>query len=222
MIRSCLETLEAGDVDELFEMIPRIGVLRDPRFTGHLLALLEDPDPKKREFAAYAMGAMGKREFVGPLKKAFGQAERLGGPGVTDLEVAILEAIGTIGDDDAVEFFPPLLEPDERKGSRMELRKWVVESLGAIAQQGGERSLQTLLDLTDHDDPDLRAQSLSELAVAYWHRPNEIPEATLERIDALRNDPDPEVAESALSALESLADIGCRKAERLIASEIQR
>ncbi len=59
------------------------------------------------------------------------------------------------------------------------MSKWIIESLGAIAQQGGTRSLKALLELATHDDPEIQAQALSELSVAYWHRPNEIEDSTL-------------------------------------------
>ena len=32
MIRECLAVMESGDIEDLFEIIPRIGVLRDQRF----------------------------------------------------------------------------------------------------------------------------------------------------------------------------------------------
>ena len=215
MIRACLDTLERGDADELFEIIPRIGVLRDPRFTEPLLAMLLEGDAKRREFAAYAMGAMGNREFLKPLEEAFERSQKEAEPSA-DVELAILESIGAIGDDVAVGFFVSILERASRSEARGELRRQVIESLGAIAQQGGQRSLTGLLELTGHEDSDVRAQAIEELSVAYWHRPNEIPEATLQRIYELCSDADDEVAESALSALESLADVGCRKAERLV------
>ena len=64
MIRECLAVMESGDIEDLFEIIPRIGVLRDPRFNGPLLSLLSHDDIKRREFAAYSMGAIGDRSFL--------------------------------------------------------------------------------------------------------------------------------------------------------------
>ena len=214
MIQGCLEVLEKGEVEDLFEILPRIGVLRDPRFDESLLALLRHEDTRRREFAAYAMGALGRHEFLDALKSCFRETEAM--RDAEELQVAILEAIGAIGDDAAVEFFLPLLESSEQeRRPKRGLRRRIVEAMGAIAQQGGERTLAGLIELTRHDDPELRAQALSEIAVAYWHRPNEIPEATLRRIYELRDHRNAEVAESALAALQSLADVGCRRAERL-------
>jgi HEAT repeat protein len=228
MIRDCLLIMESGNVEDLFEIIPRIGVLRDSRFNDPLLAFLAQEDIKKKEFAAYSMGAIGDRAFVEPLKKAFSDARNLKGFGAQELQIAIIEAIGSIGDDAAVDFFLPTLQSccatkvaREGKGASKNagrMSKWIIESLGAIAQQGGEKSLEALLELTAHQDPEIQAQALSELSVAYWHRPNEIEDRTLEKIYELTTHHEPMVAESALAALQNLADVGCERAERYFAS----
>lgn len=220
LIQGCLDVLTSGEIEDLFEIIPRIGVLRDPRFTEPLLALLKHRDTRRREFAAYAMAAVGNGEFVDPLKQCFEEIKELRGAAAEELQVAVLEAIGAIGDDGAAEFFLAVLEstdPERRAKARM--RRGVVEAMGAVAQQGGERALDALLGLTRNGDPELRAQSVAELSVAYWHRPNEIPESTLQRIYQLREDPDDGVSQSSVAALDSLADVGCRRAERLFRSE---
>jgi HEAT repeat protein len=223
MIRDCLLIMEEGDIEELFEMIPRIGVLRDSRFREPLLQLLSHNDLKKREFAAYSMGAMGDRSFLEPLKRAFIEAKQLKGFGAQELQIAIIEAIGSIGDDAAVDFFLPTLktccaakaseESGRRPKSAGRMSKWIIESLGSIAQQGGTRSLEALLELASHPDPEIQAQALSEISVAYWHRPNEVEDATLEKIFQLTKHQDARVAESALAALQNLADVGCSRAE---------
>jgi HEAT repeat protein len=229
MIRECLAIMESGEIEDLFEIIPRIGVLRDPRFNEPLLALLCHRNIKRREFAAYSMGAIGARSFIEPLKKAFLEAKQLKGFGAQELQIAIIEAIGAIGDDAAVDFFLPALktccaaiavrEGKSTSRSAARLSKWIIESLGAIAQQGGPRSLEALLELTGHPDPEIQAQALSELSVAYWHRPNEIEDSTLEKIFELTTHGEAIVAESALAALQNLADVGCRRAEAFFSSE---
>jgi HEAT repeat protein len=231
MIRECLVIMDSGDVEDLFEIIPRIGVLRDSRFHEPLIALLSSRDIKKREFAAYSMGAMGDRSFVEPLKKAFLRAQQLKGFGAQELQVAIIEAIGSIGDDAAVDFFLPTLmaccattASGKNKGSQKSARrmgKWIIDSLGAIAQQGGKQSLKALLELASHHDPEIQSHALSELSVAFWHRPNEVDDSTLGKIYELTTHPEPIVAESALAALQNLADVGCRRAEKLFASSAE-
>jgi hypothetical protein len=218
LIQDCLLIMESGDIEDLFEIIPRIGVLRDRRFHEPLIRILSQEDPKRCEFAAYAMGAMGDREFLEPLKKAFLEAQHMKGFGAQDFLIAVIEAIGAIGDDAAAEFFLPILSKSDA-AAHFRILKWIVESLGAIAQQGGQRSVQALLEITEHRNPELRAQALSELSVAYWHRPNEIEESTLKRIYDLTTDKNPVVAESALAALQSLADVGCRRAEKLFSQD---
>jgi HEAT repeat protein len=216
-IQECLSIMENGNLEECFEIIPRIGVLRDPRFSAPLLATLRHKDVRRREFAAYSMGAIGSREFLEPLKKAFIEAEKLKGSTAEELHLAIIEAIGVIGDDAAVEFFMPMLKKPALGKRFRKIIHWILESLGTIAQQGGERSVKALLDLTKHRDTEIQAMVISELSVAYWHRPNEIAASTIERLYDLTTHADKGVAESALSALQSLADVGCRRAESLFA-----
>jgi HEAT repeat protein len=228
MIRECLVVMESGDIEDLFEIIPRIGVLRDPRFNEPLLNLLSQGDIKRREFAAYSMGAIGDRSFLEPLKKAFLGSRHLKGFGAQELQIAIIEAIGAIGDDAAVDFFLPTLTSccaaraageGKRAGrSAGRMSKWIMESLGAIAQQGGRRSLEALLELATHNDPEIQSQALSELSVAYWHRPNEVEDSTLAKIYELTTHHDALVAESALAALQNLADVGCSRAEEYFTS----
>jgi len=207
--------METGSAVDLFAIVPRIGVLRDPRFKKPLLELLAHKDLKKREFAAYAMGALGDREFLEPLKGAFCELRDTKRAHAEDLLIAIIESIGEVGDDAAVEFFLPLLREPAQGKHALQMRRWIVESLGSVAQQGGTRSEATLLELTGHEDPNLRAQAISELSVAYWHRPERVPQEILSRICEMMRDQDRAVAESALAALQSLADVGCTRAERL-------
>jgi HEAT repeat protein len=219
MIQDCLLLMQSGDIEELFEIIPRIGVLRDPRFQEPLLGLLFQHDIKRREFAAYAMGAMGNQEFLEPLKKAFIESTSMKGAGAEELKIAVIEAIGAIGDDAAVDFFLPVLKSSRSDKSMGKLPGWIVESLGAIAQQGGARSMEALLELIQHRDPEIQSRAISELSVAYWHRPNEISRSAVQLIHDLTHDRSSIVAESALAALQSLADVGCRCAEALFSAQ---
>jgi hypothetical protein len=217
LIQDCLLIMTSGDVENLFEIIPRIGVLRDARFHKPLIGLLSQSDTKRSEFAAYAMGAMGNREFLDPLRQAFLATRKMKSTGAQDLLIAIIEAIGAIGDDAAVDFFLPILKGSEGD-THIRMLKWIVESLGAIAQQGGQRSLEALAEMTRHRSPELRALAVSELAVAFWHRPNEIEACILSRIYEMTTDKNSLVAESALAALQSLADVGCQRADDLFSN----
>jgi HEAT repeat protein len=220
VVEECLRIMAAASGKDLFEIIPRVGVLRHPRFAEPLTALLIHKDLKRREFAAYAMGAMGDRRFLEPLKAAFAEALALKGSRAEELRVAIVEAIGAIGDDGAVEFFMPTLRTPPRNRQERQIQRWMLEALGAIAQQGGEASLAALLELaTQRHTPELRAPAIMELSVAYWHRPNKIPGRVLDRICESTRDRDSVVSESAIAALRSLADVGCRRAETMFSEE---
>ncbi len=215
VVEDCLHIMASAGGKDLFEIIPRVGVLRDPRFSEPLKALLAHKDLKRREFAAYAMGAMGDRRFLEPLKAAFTEALALKGSRAEDLQVAIIEAIGSIGNDGAFDFFGPTLKTRPRNRQERQIQRWMIEALGAIAQQGGEACQATLLELTQHEVPEVRAQAIMELSVAYWHRPNKIPSRILDRICESARDVDRVVSESAVAALRSLADVGCRRAESM-------
>lgn len=219
IVEDCLRIMATASGKDLFEIIPRVGVLRDPRFSEPLTSLLAHKDLKHREFAAYAMGAMGDRQFLEPLRQAFNEALLLKGSRAEELQVAVIEAIGAIGDDGAVEFFMPILRKPAGNRQELQIQRWMLEALGAIAQQGGEASLAALLELTLHQVPKLRAQAISELSVAYWHRPNKIPSRVLSRICESARDRDSSVSESAIAALQSLADVGCRRAETMFCTE---
>ena len=220
VVEDCLRIMASASGKDLFEIIPRVGVLRDPRFFKPLTALLAHKDLKRREFAAYAMGAMGDRRFLEPLKKAFTEALALKGSHAEDLQVALVEAIGAIGDDRAVDFFMPTLGVPPGNRQERQIQRWMLEALGSIAQQGGEASVAALLELANqHKVPELRAQAIMELSVAYWHRPNKIPSRILVRICESTRDQDTVVSESALAALRSLADVGCRRAEMMFSDE---
>lgn len=222
MIQDCLQIMESGDIEDLFEIIPRLAVLRDERFHKPLEDLLCQKDVKRREFAAYSMGAMGDHKFVKSLEVAFLESHKLRGFGSEEFQIAVIEAIGAIGDDAAADFFSPILESMEGGAKARRIKSWIIESLGAIAQQGGNRSLVVLLEASHHKDPEIRAQSIAELSVSYWHRPNEITHAALNRIYQLIDDKSRVVSESALAALQSLADVGCQDAERYFAEKQAR
>lgn len=221
MILECLFIMESADAEaeDLFEIIPRIGVLRDDRFHKPLMEMLFQKDFKRREFAAYCMGSIGSRDFLEPLKNAFLETQKMKGFGAQEFQIAVIEAIGAIGDDAAADFFLPILRSQEGGRRAGKIPHWIVESLGAIAQQGGTRSLGALLELSRRSESDIQAQAISELSVAYWHRPNEIEDSTLQLIYELTKDGNSTVSESALAALQSLADVGCRSAEKLFSSD---
>ena len=220
-VLECLKVLESGETEDLFELIPRIGVVRDRRFHRPLLALLEHKDVRLREFAACAMGAMADGAFLEPLKAAFLKTRRNRDFGSRGLQVAIVEAIGAIGDDSVVEFLlPELLNRREAAGGGRNkkddtMHRWIIGAIGAIAQQGRPRSMAALAELATSEDHEIQVLALAELSGAYWHRPNDISDEVLRDIRDLTASDSPIVAEAALAALQNLADVGCARAEAL-------
>jgi len=90
-----------------------------------------------------------------------------------------------------------------------------LDVLGSIAQQGGSTALGKLLECLEHEDFMMRANAITNIATAFWHRPNEIPRKIFDKLLGLFNDGDLYVQYSLISALENLADIGCRLADEL-------
>ena len=221
-VLACLKVLESEETDDLFEILPRIGVVRDHRFHQPLLELLEHKDVRRREFAACAMGAIADEVFLEPLKEAFIKAQRLRDFGSRGLQTAIIESIGAIGEDKAVDFFlPELLKKHSvaagggRRKNDEGMRRWIIGAIGAIAQQGQPRSLAVLADLAINEDPNIQVLALTELSGVYWQRPNDISDELLQNIYGLTASGNSAVAEAALAALQNLADVGCARAEAL-------
>ncbi|MDR0311751.1 MAG: HEAT repeat domain-containing protein [Acidobacteriota bacterium] len=220
-VLECLKVLESGEAEDLFELLPRISVVRDQRFYPLLLALLKHKDVRHREFAAYAMGAMADEAFLEPLKKAFFKNRQISDFDGLELQTAVIEAIGAIGNDDAVDFFlPELLKlrgatDGERTKKDEGMRRCIIGAIGAIAQQGRPRSQAALAELAANKDPEIQIMALVELSGAYWHRPNDISDEVLRNIYGLTASRNRAVAEAALAALQNLADVGCRRAEAL-------
>ena len=224
-VMECLKVLESGDTDSLFELLPRIGVMRDPHFYPYLLALLKHKEVRRREFAACAMGATADESFLEPLKAAFIKTLRPGNDGGYELQTAIIEAIGALGDDNAVDFLLPELmkncEPADggKKSGDAGIRRWIIGAIGAIAQQGRPRSLAALVELAVNEDQGIQIMALAELSGAYWHRPNDISDEVLREVYGLTAGGKSAVAKAALAVLQNLADVGCMRAEALFRRE---
>ena len=220
-VMECLKVLESGETENLFNFLPRIGVVRDQRFRPYLLALFKHKDIRRREFAACAMGAMADEAFFEPLKAAFLKTRRFRDFGGRELQTAIIEAIGALGNDAAIDFLlPELLNPRGKAGGGRNskdrgIRRWIIGAIGAIAQQGRPRSLAVLEKLAVNEDPEIQVMALTELSGTYWHRPNDIGDEMLRDIYDMTASGNPAVAEAALAVLQNLADVGCARAEAL-------
>jgi HEAT repeat protein len=119
-----------------------------------------------------------------------------------------------MGDGKAIE---PLQAIYKGEGNAALRRKaWVLSALGNLAQQGNMGAVKELTRVMKEKAPALRAQAVQELAVAYWHRPNEVPETVFHVMTVLVGDGSDEVRGAALAALSDLAHLGCQAAEQFI------
>lgn len=215
LIQTCLAILSRGKEKQLYEILPHISIIRSPAFFEPLLKLLESGKRNQQEFAAVALGSMGDGRAIKPLFKVFMQSLSLRGSGAQSLQASIIHALGEMADEGAIK---PLLEiysldsgskqPSSRRSSR------VLSAMGNLAQQGNMLAVKELTRLMRDEDSLLRAQAVAEMAVAFWHRPNEVPETVLQEILSLTKDPSAEVQKAALDSLSDLAKLGCQGAEQ--------
>lgn len=219
-VRHCLGALEHGDLDRLYDILPELGVLRHESFLPPLFSLLCDPDRRKQEFAAHALGAVGNAKALEPIRQMLSNSQTFKGPSSDSLQTALIDAIGEIGKDAGVPVLKSLL--NKRPGSdpfARRRRELVIEALGVIAQQGGRRALNILVDLLSTNDPALQLASIPEISVAFWHRPNEIPPRVFRHLVVLSTSRNEAVRTTAIAELETLANLGCLKARSLLFSE---
>jgi len=214
LIQTCLSILVEGKAQKLYEVLPHISVVRSPLFLEPLLKLLQSGNRNQKEFAAVALGSLGDTRAIEPLYKVFVKPSTFRGKGSQSLQASIIHALGEIGDEQAIE---PLEAIYKGEGAAALRRKgWILSALGNLAQQGQVGAVKELTRVMKERDPTLRAQAVRELAVAYWHRPNEVPETVFHAMTVLAGDDSNEVRGAALSALSDLGQLGCQAAEQYI------
>ncbi|MEE8348597.1 MAG: hypothetical protein V3R94_03435 [Acidobacteriota bacterium] len=215
LIQTCLTILGDGNEKQLYEVLPHISVVRDPAFLEPLLKLLESKKRHQQEFAAAALGSLGDVKAIEPLHRMFLRSSSLRGSNTQSFQATIIHALGQIGDERAIQ---PLLEiynmAPESNAASSGRRTWVLSALGILAQQENMMAVKELTRLMREDDFRRRAQAVTEMGVAFWHRPNEVPETVLQEIISLTEDPSEEVQTAALAVLSDLAKLGCQGAEQ--------
>lgn len=214
LVEQCLDTIARGTPKQLYNFLPQISILRDPRLLHPLVQLLRVGDRPRREFAALALGTLQDPRALKPLFEAFTRRENLHGRGSQALQTAILVALGGLGTDEAVNYLVKLYD-FTFKGDRFfkKRRCLILSSLGEIAQQGNNRAQSTLIGFLGDEEPQVRAQAVVELSTAYWHRPNELSEELIARLIMLMRDRKSVVRQAAFSSLMNLADLGCKSCE---------
>ena len=214
LIQTCLNILVEGKTKKLYEVLPHISIVRSPLFLEPLLQLLQSGNRNQNEFAAVALGSLGDPQAIEPLYKAFVKPSTFRGKGSRSLQASIIHALGEIGDGKAIEPLRAIYNGEDSSASHR--KGWVLSALGDLAQQGDVDAVRELTRIMKEKTPALRAKAVLEVAVAYWHRPNEVPETVFHTMTVLAGDDSDEVRGAALSALSDLAHLGCQAAEQYI------
>ena len=216
-IEHCVQVIEAGSTQERYDILPEISILRDQRFLAPLLEVLRTGGRKDKEFAALALGALERTESLEVLYLALTDAQNHKGPGTQSLQTAIIVAMGEIGKDSAVDYLRKSVDFTFRGDTFFKGRqRLILSAAGYIAQQGGRQALEFLKEFLTGEDQEMRAHALNELAVAYWHRPNEVPDDILYALFLLMRDVSAEVRSAAIASITNLADLGCSRAEQYL------
>lgn len=211
-----LSAYHNGDIQVCYEILPHLSVSKDKRFLPLLKNCLFSGNREREELAICGLAALGDSAALEWLFQKLESPELFHGAGSHKLQAAIIDAIGEIGDDRAtprlMEIFEFRLKNDNFRRNRMVI---TVDAIGALAQQGGELALANLRRLLDHEEFLIRAQAVTAICTAYWHRPNEIPAELFEKLLSLFRDSNLYVQYSLISAMENLADLGCELAAQL-------
>ena len=214
---TCLKIISEGDAEGILDILPHIRVLRSPEFFQPLVELLSNGKSEQRSAAAAALGSLGNPECVAPLRDAFFRVGPARKREIKPLQAAIIGALGEIPSPEAVRVIQEIQQLDPPKGNPGNRRRQLlISALGQLAQQELSLAEAELVTFLSEPDPILRSLAVTELALAYWHRPNRISGTLLQQIFDLTADQSDEVAIAAHAGLNSLAQLGCRKAELLI------
>lgn len=215
----CRDIIQDGNPGEILEILPHLRVLRDSTFKEPLVQLLETGSVEQKAAAVEALGTLADASVVPKLLELYRRARETSGSDWSRLQTAVLTALADIPHEDAARALAKLLEdgpPHPRV--RTLWARLITSALGQQAQQEVEFAERVLVDLLRGGPDHLRVLAATELAVAYWHRPRQIPDEYLELMAETARNPRADVGEAAREALTSLARIGAPGAERLLAS----
>lgn len=210
----CLKAFVDGRADQLLEILPHVSLLKSPSFIEPLSALLRSRDPGKQIFAALALGSIGAKDSVDALLACFLCPNTFESPSTESLQAALILALGETGCESAAKALSEILDfsqSDRFTNSRCLL---VATSFGILLQFDVEEALGPLLRLSGSSAASVRGHAVTELGVAYWHRPRTTPACVLKRMRALVEDPSPQVRNAALASLYNLAELGCAEARQ--------
>ena len=214
LVATCINILRSGSDAERYKILPHVSVTRSKRFLDPLLDLLGSRNPSDQEFAALALGALGDPEAIDPLFAVLQDTHIFNKGRNASLEAAVILTLGEIGDEKAVDLLLRVYELRYLGEKSAHDRKVnVLSALGLLAQQGSESAVGELLTLAAQEVSDRQAQAVTELSVAYWHRAQQVPDRVLKVMYMMTQGGADEVRRAALTALSTLANLGCRRAE---------
>lgn len=220
VVDSCLDVLQKGKSKDLFDFLPKISVLRDPCFIQPLLDMLHGNQLRKREFAAMGLSEISTPQTTLALCRCLQEKVEKVTPSYQRFQFALLQSIGRIGSDQTVE---PLMELVRSRKNPWANPKWkqkVIDALGQIAQQGGKKALLALEEIVQGKDVALAADALQEIAVAFWPCPNVLPKKVFDMIAQRLSAKNAILKNAAWEAMEDLARLGCRRAEKFLSSTL--
>jgi HEAT repeat protein len=214
---TCLQIISDGEAELIYEILPHIRVVRAKEFFDPLVKLLNDGSYDQRAAAAAALGSLGWPECIEPLRDAFRAIDLSKKRGAHVLQAAIVTALGEIPAPVSVKVLNEISAIETVDDTFARRRPTlIVGALGQLAQQEVLQAEVALIRFLSDGEPAVRSLAVTEIALAYWHRPNLISGTLLQQILDLTGDPSDDVGNAAIAALNSLAQLGCHKAEVLI------
>lgn len=213
----CLAILQAGDIEQIYDILPHLSILRSRIFRPPVERLLRSEDRDKKQFAVIALGILGGEASVDPLARLARKIPNWQGPGIRSLERTLISALGDSASRAALEPLMGIFKYERpREKFALERRCAVVTALASLVQQGIDPAFAELLLMLEHRNSAIRCQAAKEMAFAFWHNPQGIPEKGLQALAGRLNDPEAAVREAARSSLEDLVSLGNSKASALL------
>lgn len=215
LAETCLAIIQEGAVGTLYDIIPHIRILRTPAFFEPLVKLMRGGSNEQKAVAAHALGSLGDTRSIEHLREAYCEAVSGNAEGCRLVQAAVISSLGEIPCSKSVEVLMEIYDGKCQGDafSTHQRPRLVITALGQLAQQSVEDSLAVLTRLLDNPNQEIASQTLTELSLAYWHRPNELPDELAHRILTIaRTSESRELVMSARAALSSLAQLGSKSA----------
>jgi HEAT repeat protein len=205
----CLKIINRGDYDQIIEILPHIRILRSGDFFNPLQKLLVNGRPDQKTAATLALGCLGDNQCIPFLKSTYEEAKKSDQFGNQNLRAAVIESLGEIVSQESVGALKELADQSDSKNDPEEFES-VISALGQLSQQGIDGAEEFLIELMNSGlDSRLTAHALTEILVAYWHRPSEITDQLCANIVEIASEGSKEVVKAATNSLFSLVQLGC-------------